>query len=78
MRAPLLALLLALSFSPAEAEDETAFDRLGTLVGAWDGEFTWSGSAWTFNRNDIAKESKTRYDNIEHLESCLEVRLASG
>ena len=24
-------------------------------------------------RNEIAKESKTRYDNIEHLETCLEV-----
>lgn len=25
-------------------------------------------------RNDIAKESKLRYENIEHLEACLEVR----
>ena len=23
-------------------------------------------------RNEIAKESKTRYENIEHLENCLE------
>ena len=29
-------------------------------------------------RNEIAKESKTRYDNIEHLESCLEVLLKSN
>ena len=25
-------------------------------------------------RSDIARESKTRYENIEHLETCLEVR----
>jgi hypothetical protein len=28
-------------------------------------------------RNDIAKESKTRYENIEHLENCLEVTTLS-
>lgn len=26
-------------------------------------------------RNEIARESKARYENIEHLESCLEVFL---
>jgi hypothetical protein len=25
-------------------------------------------------RSDIAKESKTRFESIEHLETCLEVR----
>lgn len=28
-------------------------------------------------RADIARESKTRFENIEHLENCLEVNLKS-
>ena len=44
MRAPSVLLLLLALVSPAAAEDDPVLDRLGSLAGTWDGEFTWSGA----------------------------------